>query len=370
MIPEKDIHLCNGEPPPEKPAGATHLYNAKPPNEEIEPGMLYEAPAGVLAAKAALPDPTGQILLSPNYTAGMPAGGWKGVCIHFEAGYHDPSVAWLRDRRSQASAHWCIRRDGHIVQLVWEKDRAWHARSSGMYYFGIEHEGGPPAPYFWTTPSGAEELRSGDRMLIESAKLTAYLCSKYDLEVQHDFASPARRDTRSVIAGHDQMSGNDHWDPGPTFPWRAYVRRVKELAGGKTEPAPKPTPKPSVRWINCVYHTSEPAAKRIAKAMSEGFRTAGLPAGPTPRNLKAVIDARAQEGVYAILIGERAIEGVKRHRKQIEEAAGKSFSLDATGWVQTAEGDIRTVARWRIKALCDEYGRDAQKALGAYEAAL
>src|SRR5215213_6242280 len=40
-----------------------------------------------------------------------------------------------------ASAHFCVRRDGLIVQLVWEHNRAWHARSSGMYYFGIEHEG-------------------------------------------------------------------------------------------------------------------------------------------------------------------------------------------------------------------------------------
>jgi N-acetyl-anhydromuramyl-L-alanine amidase AmpD len=30
-----------------------------------------------------------------------------------------------------ASAHFCIRHDGKIVQLVWERNRAWYARSSG-----------------------------------------------------------------------------------------------------------------------------------------------------------------------------------------------------------------------------------------------
>jgi hypothetical protein len=40
-----------------------------------------------------------------------------------------------------ASAHFCIQRDGKIVRLVWELNRAWYARSSGMYYSGIEHEG-------------------------------------------------------------------------------------------------------------------------------------------------------------------------------------------------------------------------------------
>ncbi len=112
----ENIHNLRGAPPPEKPEGATHLYNARPDEDEIEPGMLYEGERGVLAARAAsIPDPTNQILLSPNHTPGMPRGGWMGVTIHFEAGYHDSSVNWLRDPRSRASAHWCIRRDGHIV---------------------------------------------------------------------------------------------------------------------------------------------------------------------------------------------------------------------------------------------------------------
>ncbi len=223
-----------------KPEGATHLQDEKP--DVIEEGIvLAEAEAGTFAIAAAIPDPTDEILLSPNHTPGMPKGGWQGVTIHTEEGWHDPSVSWLRNPVSQASAHFCVRRDGRIVQLVWERDRAWHAKSSGMYHFGIEHEGGSglgSVPILWKTTPDADRLRDDDKMLIESARLTAYLCTKHGIPVQHDFGLPVRRDTESHIAGHDQMFGNDHQDPGPKFPWKAYMNKVREFADGDA-PLPK-----------------------------------------------------------------------------------------------------------------------------------
>ena len=215
-----------------KPEGATHLQNEKPPDNEIEPEELLEVAAGALSAQVSVPDPTDQILLSPNHTSGWPRGAPAGVTIHTEEGWHDPSVAWLRNPKSFASAHFCVRRDGKIVQLVWERDRAWHARTSGMHYFGIEHEGGSglgPVPILWKTGREAHDLRDDDHMLIESARLVAYLCTKHGIGIQHDHTRPARRDTVSHIAGHDQMAGNDHRDPGPDFPWQAYMRRIHHL---------------------------------------------------------------------------------------------------------------------------------------------
>lgn len=217
----------------DKPGGATHLQDEKPPDDEIEPEELLEVTAGALSARASVSDPTDQILLSPNYTPGWPAGAPAGVTIHTEEGWHDPSVELLRNPASFASAHFCIRRDGLIVQLVWERNRAWHAKSSGMYYFGIEHEGGSglgPVPILWKTPREAERLREDDLMLRQSARLVAYLCTKHGIFIQHDFTLPPRRDTTSHIAGHDQMAGNDHRDPGPAFPWRAYMRQVHGFA--------------------------------------------------------------------------------------------------------------------------------------------
>lgn len=179
-------------------------------------------------------NPTDGQQWSPNYTDGWPLGAPQGVTIHTMEGYFDPSVDWLSNPASQASAHFCIRRDGYILQLVRQQDRAWHARTSGMYYFGIEHEGGSnqgAIEAYWETPEHADNLVEEDRMLIASAKLTAFLCQRWNIRIQHDFNKPVVRNSESVIAGHDQMLGNDHTDPGPDFPWRAYMRAVRHHAG-------------------------------------------------------------------------------------------------------------------------------------------
>jgi N-acetyl-anhydromuramyl-L-alanine amidase AmpD len=179
-------------------------------------------------------NPTDKQLWSRNFTNGWPRGAPNGVTIHTMEGWFDPSVAWLRNPQAQASAHFCVRRDGYIVQLVRQNDRAWHARTSGMFYFGIEHEGGSnvgPLEALWKTGKNADQLRDDDHMLIQSAKLVAFLCNKWNIRIQHDFG-PVRRDTTSHIAGHNQMAGNDHVDPGPDFPWQAYMNKVQQFANG------------------------------------------------------------------------------------------------------------------------------------------
>ena len=95
-------------------------------SEQPEHLLELERPAieGIRAAGGRLSDPTDQILLSPNRTRGWPQGQPSGVTIHTEEGFHDSSVALLRNPNTQASAHFCVRRDGHITQLVWERDRA------------------------------------------------------------------------------------------------------------------------------------------------------------------------------------------------------------------------------------------------------
>jgi hypothetical protein len=99
---------------------------------------------------------------------------------------------------------------------------------------GIECEGGSglsgPVPALWKTGRDAVELRDDDRMLIHSARLVAYLCTKNGIRIQHDHTRPPRRDTVSHVAGHDKMAGNDHLDSGPEFPWRAYMRLVHLFA--------------------------------------------------------------------------------------------------------------------------------------------
>ncbi len=67
-------------------------------------------------------------LPSPNKSSG-PGRIIDMIVIHATVGAFAPSVDWLRkrDRPNRTSAHYVIAKDGGIVQLVAEADKAWHA---------------------------------------------------------------------------------------------------------------------------------------------------------------------------------------------------------------------------------------------------
>jgi N-acetyl-anhydromuramyl-L-alanine amidase AmpD len=48
------------------------------------------------------------------------------VVLHWTAGKFKGSLSWLKDKRAQASAHYVISKEGKIVQIVKEEDKAWH----------------------------------------------------------------------------------------------------------------------------------------------------------------------------------------------------------------------------------------------------
>ena len=53
----------------------------------------------------------------------------------------DGSISWFQDPISQVSAHYVIGRDGTIVQMVRDGDKAWHAKNANIDSIGIEHSG-------------------------------------------------------------------------------------------------------------------------------------------------------------------------------------------------------------------------------------
>jgi N-acetyl-anhydromuramyl-L-alanine amidase AmpD len=73
----------------------------------------------------------------------------KGVVLHSMAGTQAGSIAWFKNPASQASAHYCISKDGEIVQTCLDKDVAWHA--------GIFDE---PLPQAWLYPNPNQTLIS------------------------------------------------------------------------------------------------------------------------------------------------------------------------------------------------------------------
>jgi len=75
----------------------------------------------------------------------------KYIVIHWTGGAFEPSVSWLCNSRSEASAHYVISKEGEIIQLLNHCREAWHAGRSkyeddfnlNQTSIGIELEGPP-----------------------------------------------------------------------------------------------------------------------------------------------------------------------------------------------------------------------------------
>ncbi|TAM88760.1 MAG: 1,6-anhydro-N-acetylmuramyl-L-alanine amidase AmpD [Candidimonas sp.] len=112
---------------------------------------------------------------------------------------------WLeRLRGMTVSAHFFVRRDGGIVQLVSTDARAWHAGVSRFesrencndFSIGIEVEGTD------TTPYTDDQYRA-------LAQLSQVLCARYPLR---------------AVRGHEHIAPGRKTDPGSAFDWPRFAR--------------------------------------------------------------------------------------------------------------------------------------------------
>ncbi|QFR95867.1 N-acetylmuramoyl-L-alanine amidase [Streptomyces tsukubensis] len=130
------------------------------------------------------------------------------VVIHVVQGSYPVALKVFKDPGHGAAAHYVVRKDGHIAQMIRELDVAYHAgnREYNERSIGIEHEGFVDRPGDFT-----------DAMYRGSAALTADICKRYDIPVD-----------RKHIIGHIEVPGADHTDPGPNWDWKRYMTLVRE----------------------------------------------------------------------------------------------------------------------------------------------
>ncbi len=129
------------------------------------------------------------------------------VVIHVVQGSYATALDVFRDPDHEAAAHYVVRKDGHIAQMIRELDVAFHAGNRGYNErsVGIEHEGYVDRPESFT-----------DAMYASSARLTAAICRRYGL-----------RADREHIVGHVEVPGTDHTDPGRHWDWDRYLGLVR-----------------------------------------------------------------------------------------------------------------------------------------------
>jgi AmpD protein len=139
----------------------------------------------------------------------LPPGQFGGteVVDFFQNRLNYDSHPWLdRLRNMRVSAHFFVRRTGHIVQLVATHQRAWHAGVSCFrernrcndFSIGIELEGTDTLPY---TTQQYRALR----------RLVAALRSRHPLR---------------AVQGHEHIAPGRKTDPGAAFDWPRFMRET------------------------------------------------------------------------------------------------------------------------------------------------
>lgn len=173
-----------------------------------------------------------------HYTpAGRSRASIKWIVLHSMEGPEDVERAehvarWFSDQLApkfpapRASAHYAVDSDS-IVQMVKDRDVAWHAGGGNRHGIGIEHAGKARQ-----TRAQWLDAFSGP-MLLLSAELTAALCNQYVIprafvDAEGLLHGEAGITTHAEITKAFKKS--NHTDPGANFPMDWYLDRVRDIA--------------------------------------------------------------------------------------------------------------------------------------------
>lgn len=158
---------------------------------------------------------------SPNFTAN--AINQLFSVVHSTEGSFAGSLSWLKNPSAQASSHYIIRSsDGYIVQLVRERDRAWHARCWNAYMLGVEHEGFVANPAYFT-----------EAMYQSSAALFNHFATKYNIPMDRnrivahqEWQNTNWKNWMSANYPSIDATCNTHTDPGTYWKWDHYMSLI------------------------------------------------------------------------------------------------------------------------------------------------
>ena len=186
-----------------------------PQRDELAPASLADAPAPQPTPRAAPPP---RLLIATrfpyvaqpewlptrtNYDEGRGGAAVNWIVLHYTDISYARTLKAFSIPASNVSAHYVVRGDGHIGQVVGEADTAWHA---GNYWFnqrsiGIELELDHITNPFFT----AEQYYA-------AAALACAISARQGVPLD-----------RTHVVGHNEVPGSNHSDPGPTWDWPHFM---------------------------------------------------------------------------------------------------------------------------------------------------
>lgn len=187
---------------------------------------------------------------SPNFTRGR-ARNVRVVVIHTveapERGTIAEDIAknWFAKREAQSSSHYIVDNDS-IVRCVDEANTAWAAPGANADGIQIEHAG-----YAAQTPEQWADDYSR-AMLDLSARLVADICKRHSIPIRKLTRQQLAAGEAGIISHADASAVyrlSDHIDPGSSFPWDAYIAKVRGYLGQAAAVAPSNAfPLPAGHW--------------------------------------------------------------------------------------------------------------------------
>jgi N-acetylmuramoyl-L-alanine amidase len=187
--------------------------------------------------------PAVRIEASPNFDARRPN---LVVLHHTSNGSLDRALATLTDPARKVSAHYLIGRDGDILRLVEEKDRAWHA---GASWWGGNTDVNSASIGIELDNDGFEPF--ADAQIDALLRLLAEITRRYGIPGAN-------------VVGHADVAPERKTDPSARFPWR---RLAEQGFGLWCDESPPPAPESfdlTLALAALGYSPANPEASRRA----------------------------------------------------------------------------------------------------------
>jgi len=156
-----------------------------------------------------LPDePGAEVRVSPNFGPRRDTPRPDMIVLHYTGmATGSAAEAWLCDPASEVSSHYLVHENGHIVQMVREGDRAWHAGKSS--WFGRSDINSCSVGIEIANPGHSLGYPGFPRRQIDAViALCAGIVGRHSIAAER-------------VLAHSDVAPGRKIDPGEKFPWRA-----------------------------------------------------------------------------------------------------------------------------------------------------
>jgi len=166
---------------------------------------------------------------SPNFDDRAPgeAGTPHMIIIHTCEGNYAGCWSWLVNPASNVSAHYVVNEDGsEISQLVEEPKRAWHIAATYDCTLNANHDCGRNGQQSNHFTIGIEHAGFASQTSWSTSQIDA--SARLVCDISRDRGIP--RDQLHIV-GHGKLQPYNRTDPGASWPWADYLRRIEQHCG-------------------------------------------------------------------------------------------------------------------------------------------